>query len=166
MNKKLVCKKSILTSALLSLLISGTAFAKAHDNDDVEVQMYEHKMQHRHQRMKNHMRHAFAHLDLSDEQHSAIKALKESTKETAKTRRGLMKQLRKQMHGLMKAETIDESAIRSLSVQIAEVKAEQMITHANFRQQAVAVLNDEQKAKLETMKAKRIQRMKEWHEEE
>ncbi|MCW9018424.1 MAG: hypothetical protein OQJ89_15735, partial [Kangiellaceae bacterium] len=72
--------------------------------------------------------------------------------------------LKKQMRQLMNAEQIDEGAIKALSLQIAELKADQLIQRAQLKQEVMKLLTDEQKSKLEAIKEKRIAKMKTRHE--
>jgi len=77
---------------------------------------------------------------------------KESNKETMQARHAVMKPLRKQMHELLSADNVDEAAVKELSIQIAESKADNLILMASIKKQAIAILTDEQRAKLEEMK--------------
>ncbi|TQV88780.1 Spy/CpxP family protein refolding chaperone [Aliikangiella coralliicola] len=167
-SKNVLVKKSAVVGALFGLLMSATAQAHPEfegdgfDGDNFRSNASKERM-HRHGPgfgLRG-LRHAFSHLDLSDEQKSALKSLKNSNKETIQAGREAMRSLKKEMKALLMAETIDEAAVKSLSTTIAAQKADQLILFANLKKQAIALLTDEQKAQLDEMKAKRQERMRE-----
>jgi len=103
-------------------------------------------------------------LDLSKEQVESVKQIVKSGKEQAKTLRKKLKAQHKQLKMLGKSDVIDEQAIRDTSQQIARIKSDLMILHMNKKQQVRALLNEQQKVKLEEMKQQR-RTMKQKHKE-
>jgi len=110
--------------------------------------------------MQRIMRH-LSKLDITDEQRASIKALLKKQMETNKPKHQQLKTFRMQMKELKKADTLDEQAVRKTSSQIAQLKSDLMISRHKNRQAVKALLSDEQRQKLEEMKAKRKDRKKE-----
>jgi len=161
-----------LLAAAVTVLLSGFVLSGnviAHPDSESG----EHKVKHMKKMHKKHgrdfgalrsLRRAFGHLDLSDEQKDSLKSLKENNKDTMKASKVAMKPLKKQMHELLSAESLDETAIKDLSIQIAEKKADHMILMASIKKQAIALLTDEQRVELKKMKQKREKKMREHSE--
>ncbi len=97
-------------------------------------------------------------LDLSDAQKTEIESLIADGIKSTKSQRETLKSMRHQMKALLQADNVDETAIRSLSTELANVKSELMILKLNKRQQIASLLNDEQKSKLGKMKSNRKSR--------
>ena len=64
------------------------------------------------------------------------------------------------MRALVEADSIDESAIRAKSAEIAAAEAEMMILNAKVRQESLQVLTSEQQAKLKELRHARQGQMK------
>jgi len=170
-------KKTLIAGLLVSSLASSIAIAHPEFESDAERAEFKEKMRHgmhhRKEGRKDLFRAAFKKLDLTDEQKEQLKTIKSANKETFKAKRKDIMELKKQVRELTEAEQIDEGAIKALSLQIAELKAEQVIKGAQLKQEMMKVLTDEQRAKLSEMKEKRMakrkarfERMKERFEEE
>ncbi|MCW8877308.1 MAG: Spy/CpxP family protein refolding chaperone [Kangiellaceae bacterium] len=161
-------KKTLISGVLLVGLLSGAVMAHPKFESAAEKAEFKEKMRHgKHHRMedgKDLFRAALRHLDLTDEQKEQLKAVKNAKKGTFKVKRQEIHGLKKQMRQLMNAEQIDEGAIKALSLQIAELKADQLIQRAQLKQEVMKLLTDEQKSKLEAIKEKRIAKMKTRHE--
>lgn len=158
-------KKSLLTFALLGTLFTAAPAAMAQGSGDPELDLFEHKMQRHHERKRFQIMRALSALDLSDEQKASIKSIKESNQATAEASREQGRSIRKQVRQALKDDVIDETNVKVLVAQAAELRAEQMIRLANVKKQIFATLTDEQKAKLEKMKQKRIAKMKRRYED-
>ena len=163
-------KNRLITTAA-AVLLSGFVFsgsAIAHPaSDDGEAKMKHSKKMHRQHGsdmggMRG-LRRAFAQLDLTEQQQELLKSLKETNKGSMQAAKSSMKPLKKQMHELLMADDIDEAAVKGLSIQMAERKADHMIMMASIKKQAIAILTDEQRAKLKKMKEKRQEKMKRHH---
>jgi len=105
--------------------------------------------------VKRVMRH-LAVLDLTEEQRAEIKTLVKAGIEESKPQRDALSALHRQMKELMHAETADNSAIKSLAAEIANIKSDLMILHINKRQQLATLLNEEQRATLNRIKDQRM----------
>jgi len=96
-----------------------------------------------------------APLNLSDEQIESVKQIVQTGKEQSKPLKQQLKQHHKQLRTLSRADSIDEQAIRETSQQIGRIKADLMILHLSKKQQIRALLTDQQRAQLETVKEQR-----------
>lgn len=152
-------KKALIAGILITGLASNAALAHPKFESEAEKTEFKEKMRHgmhhRKEGRRDLMRAAFKKLDLSDKQKEQLKAIKSANKGEFKAKRKEMHQLKTQIHQLTEAEQIDEGAIKALSLQIAELKAEQVIKSAQMKQEMMKVLTDEQKAKLAEMKEER-----------
>ena len=162
-------KKSILYSVVLGAVFSAGIFAHPEFEEEEKPKWSEKKIFQRHNSgMQNRdgmqtiggLRRALSQLDLDDEQQKLLKTLREDNKQKLQATRSEIRPLKKQMHNLLSSDNIDEAAVKDLSRQIADKKSEQMLLMASIRQQAIAILSDEQKADLEEMRSKRLQKMK------
>lgn len=90
-------------------------------------------------------------LDLSDSQKSEIEALVVDGIESTKIQRESLKAMIHQMKALRFAESIDETAIKSLSLEIANVKSDLTIARLNKRKQIAVLLTDEQQEKMKKL---------------
>ncbi|MFT6731995.1 MAG: Spy/CpxP family protein refolding chaperone [Polaribacter sp.] len=146
-------RKTILISITAGLFAIGS-MAIANPN---------HKM--RHGGYDNHVRQApnaknvmklLSKLDLSDEQRVEIKALIQNGMESTKAQRETLKSMHHQMKALTQAEAVDETGIKSLTLEMANLKSDLMIARLNKHHQISSLLNDEQKEKMDKMKQHRI----------
>lgn len=84
-------------------------------------------------------------LDLNEEQQAKIAAIVAEERTQTEPLRQRMQENREQMRQLMRAETLDEAAIRSLTAQKAEVSADLAISRARTRNLIQAQLTPEQR---------------------
>jgi Spy/CpxP family protein refolding chaperone len=155
-------KIAILTGAALTLAIAAiaqTSLAGPKHHGEHRMHGADHgsagKNMQRGQRRMNMKRamHHLSHLDLSEQQKIDIKAAIKDGMQAAQTKRETIAPLRQQMRDLGKADVIDESAIKALSLEIANVKSDLMILHLAKKRQIGELLTEEQRAKLAEMKA-------------
>ncbi len=139
-------------STILAVLFVFTGTTQAHERHKDRNKHMEHGY---HYGGWHKMQRALAHLDLTDEQQQAIEKIHQTGKAERKAKHEQMRTFKKQMHELLIAEQIDSGAIKALSLQIAEEKANNLIANAEKRQQVLALLTTEQKKRLEEIKAKR-----------
>ncbi len=111
-------------------------------------------------RSKNFIRHAFAKLDLTDEQKASIKSIKQSEMQKNEATREQLIDLKLEMRKQLKADNVDEAQVKALSAQVSELKADLTISRAKAKKQMIALLTEEQQAKLKKMTDKRRERMK------
>jgi len=97
----------------------------------------------------------FRELDLSDDQKAQIKKIAESHQAEFKAVGDKMRAAREGMRALIEADTLDESAVRAKSVEVAAVEADAAILNAKVRTQSLQVLTSEQLAKLKELRASR-----------
>ena len=90
----------------------------------------------------------FRGLDLSDDQRAQLKQINESHAAEFKAVRDKSRAVREGMDALLTAETINESAIRAKSAEIAAAEADMLILNAKVRKEAMQILTAEQLAKL------------------
>ncbi len=151
-------KLNQLTTVFVSLgllVISNIAVATPHnhDNDDSDHKQHQRHMQHnKSHKMHKRMIHKLKKAGVSEQQLADIKVIHESGKALREAKHQEVKALESQVRTLAKEENLDEQALRDLFLNVAEKKADLMIMHINTRHQVKALLNDEQKAKLEKMR--------------
>lgn len=97
----------------------------------------------------------FRGLDLSDDQKAQIKAIGESHQAEFKAVGDKMHSAREGMRALVEADTLDESAVRAKSVEVAAAEADAAILNAKVRAQTLQILSADQLAKLKELQAKR-----------
>jgi Spy/CpxP family protein refolding chaperone len=152
---------SFMTLAVLvaGLSLTHSLFAAPHPEDrapEPEFGAPEHRPHHcgepsPEQRLER-MQHE---LELTDAQVAAIKAIMENTRQQADVIRDSIKPLKDAMHQALTAETPDEQAVRQLSQQLADKKADLMLLRSKTHQQIKAQLTEEQAAQFDAMKPDR-----------
>ena len=95
----------------------------------------------------------FRQLDLTDDQKAQLKQITESHAAEFKAVRDKSRAAHDGMHELLTAETINESAIRAKSAEIAAAEADMLILNAKVRQESMQVLTSEQQQKLKELRA-------------
>ena len=102
-----------------------------------------------------HLTRAFRHLDLTEEQregiHADLKAMREDIKP-------LMKQVhesRRELHGLITADSYDTEAVAELATEQGNLTAEITMIASGAASALLAQLTDEQRSELEAMGEKR-----------
>jgi Spy/CpxP family protein refolding chaperone len=104
-------------------------------------------------------------LQVSADQRSQIQNLFTDGRETI---RPLIQQLREKHTVLQEAargQPFDETLVRSQAQEIADVQARLMVARAQLKNQVLAVLTDEQQARLGELRAQRLQQFREWRKE-
>ncbi len=102
----------------------------------------------------------FRALDLSDDQKAQLKAIGDSHRDEFRAAGEKVRAAREGMRALIEADTIDESAIRAKSTEIAAAEADMTILNAKARQESLQVLTSEQQQKLKDLRAARQDRAK------
>ena len=97
----------------------------------------------------------FRNLDLSDDQRAQLKKIAEARRSDFEAAGQKVRAAREGMRALVEADSINESAIRAKSVEIAAAEADVMILSAKVRQESLQVLTSEQQAKLKEQRAAR-----------
>ncbi|MGX5175274.1 Spy/CpxP family protein refolding chaperone [Aliikangiella sp. IMCC44653] len=134
--------KSIAVVALSGFLFSTAVSAGPHHKGHGD------KQQHRTHRM-------LEALDLTEAQQAEVKKIHSEGKDDRKAQHKQMKSLKKQLHGLLQAEQIDEGAIKAVSLQMAEQKADMLINKARKKQRVYALLTPEQQQKWQAIELKK-----------
>jgi protein CpxP len=101
------------------------------------------------------------YLELTDAQRAQVKTILDQEHQNIKPLMEQMRQAHEQMHQLATASTFDEAKVRALAGQQSQVVTELMVRRAKIESQLVQILTPEQKAKMETLHAKHMQRMQE-----
>ena len=99
-------------------------------------------------------------LDLTDDQKAQLKSIAESHRDEFRAAGEKARTAHDGMRELVEADSINESAIRAKSVEIAAAEAEVMILNAKVRQESMQVLTSEQQQKLKELRAAREAQMK------
>jgi Spy/CpxP family protein refolding chaperone len=90
----------------------------------------------------------FRGLDLSEDQQAQLRKIHESHRDEMKAIGEKARAAHDGMRGLLDADTLDESAIRSKSAEVAAAEADMMILQAKIRKESMQVLTADQLAKL------------------
>jgi protein CpxP len=90
----------------------------------------------------------FRGLDLTDDQKTQLKQINESHAAEFKAVRDKSRAAHDGMRELLDAETINESAIRAKSAEIAAAEADMLILNAKVRKESMQILTADQLAKL------------------
>lgn len=104
-------------------------------------------------------------LQVSSDQQSQIQSIFTDGRETI---RPLIQQLREKHAALQEAargQPFDETLVRSQAQEIADVQARLIVARAQLKNQVLAVLTDEQQARLSELRAQRLQQFREWRKE-
>ena len=97
----------------------------------------------------------FRNLDLTDDQKAQLKKIAEARRSDFEAAGQKVHAAREGMRALIEADSINESAIRAKSVEIAAAEADVMILNAKVRQESLQVLTSEQQAKLKEQRSVR-----------
>ena len=97
----------------------------------------------------------FRELDLTDDQKAQLKQITESHSAEFKAVRDKSRAAHDGMQELLTAETINESAIRAKSAEIAAAEADMLILQAKIRRESMQILTSEQLAKLKERRESR-----------
>ncbi|HMK43537.1 MAG TPA: Spy/CpxP family protein refolding chaperone [Dissulfurispiraceae bacterium] len=92
-------------------------------------------------------------LGLSDAQQTQIKTILQAEREKNAPLRRQMADVRKELHGAMKAPTVDEAKIKGLAARQGQLKGELLVAHAHTRTQISGILTPEQREKAEKLRA-------------
>ena len=157
--REITMKLKYIATLLISLGLLTTsnltvASPHNHDNDSDHEQHQRHMHHKKGHKMHQRMMHKLEKAGASEQQLADIKVIHESGQELRKAKHQEIKALKTQIRELAKQETLDEQTLRDLLLSAAEKKADLMIMHINSRHQVKALLNDEQKTKLEEMHRK------------
>lgn len=104
-------------------------------------------------------------LQLSDDQRAQIQTIFSGARENIQP---LAQQLREKHAALMdmaRAQPFDETSVRSQAKEIADIQAQLMVARTQVRNQVLAILTDEQKARLSELRAERLQQFQEWRKQ-
>ena len=149
---------SLLAGLFIALVFAGySSDLAAHKNHNKAQKSFHGDKQFGHGMSVKRAMRRLAVLDLTEEQRAEIKSLVKAGIEESKPQRDALSAKHQQMKKLMHAETADESAIKSLTAEMANIKSDLMILHINKRQQVADLLNDEQRETLNKMKNQRKQ---------
>ena len=102
----------------------------------------------------------FHELDLTDDQKTQLRTIADSRRDEFRAAGEKVRAARQGMRALIEAETIDESAIRAKSAEIAAAEADVTILNAKMRQESLQVLTAEQQQKLKELRSSRQDQVK------
>ena len=97
----------------------------------------------------------FRNLDLTDDQKAQLKKIADARRSDFEAAGQKVRAAREGMRALVEADSINESAIRAKSAEIAAAEADVMILNAKVRQESLQVLTAEQQAKLKEQRTAR-----------
>ncbi len=102
----------------------------------------------------------FRDLDLSDDQKEQLKKIAESHEAEFKAIGEKTRAAHEGMRALLDADTINESAIRAKSQEVAAAQADAMILDAKIRKESMQILTADQLAKLKERREARPERQR------
>jgi protein CpxP len=97
----------------------------------------------------------FRGLDLTDDQRAQLRKIREARQSEFKAAGEKLRAAREGMRALIEADSINESAIRSKSQEVAAAEAEVAILNAKVRAESMQILTSEQQAKLKELRTTR-----------
>ena len=105
------------------------------------------RMEHRLQRMTK-------HLQLSEEQASKVRSVFEKHSEELSALRSEKQSNRQELRASMHAENMDMTKVEKLAKKQGMLKTEKILIKAKIKSEIKAILTDEQRAKMKTMRGK------------
>ena len=93
------------------------------------------------------------HLDLTDEQHEAIRGAVQRHRESGRSVRRQLGAARRALRDEVRSGTADETAIRALAAEVAPLAADAAVRRAALHAEIRGLLTDEQRAQIEAMQA-------------
>ncbi len=97
----------------------------------------------------------FRALDLTDDQRAQLRKIREARQSEFKAAGEKLRAAREGMRALVGADSINESAIRAKSQEVAAAEAEMAILNAKVRAESLQILTNEQQTKLKELRSKR-----------
>ena len=99
-------------------------------------------------------------LELTDDQREQLRKIREARQAEFKAAGEKVGAARQGMRALLEADTINESAIRAKSQEVAAAEAEIAILNAKVRAESLQILTSDQQAKLKELRTTRQGQMK------
>jgi len=131
-------------------------YEHSEDDDRYERHSYKGKYCDKHgKKSGQRMERMIKHLELSDEQATQVRSIRDSYQPKMKALREKMKENRKQLREEMRAETIDQEKVEKLAKSMGDLKADKIILRAEKRSKIHDVLTKEQREKMKEMKERR-----------
>lgn len=103
----------------------------------------------------------FRGLDLTEEQKTQMKAIRQASKETMKPIREQMKANRQKLQTLSESGTFDEAQVQAIAAQQGTLSAQMIVEREKVKSQIFNLLTPEQKTKAAEMKAQFQQKRQE-----
>ena len=150
-------KASLIVVSMMGLgAVSANTMAFETDSSQQVVEKKQHKGEYKGEHKKGHkkgqknnMRTMFKHLNLSEEQKTQIKALKEQSKVDNEALKLQMKEYKGKVKALMSADVLDEVALSILHTEYQDTFAQLSINKAKHMFAIKQLLTEEQLAKFE-----------------
>ena len=95
----------------------------------------------------------FRFLDLTEDQQAQLRKIRDARQPEFKAAGEKLRTAREGMRALIEADSINESAIRSKSQEVAAAEAEVAILNAKVRAESMQILTSEQQQKLKELRA-------------
>jgi protein CpxP len=105
--------------------------------------------------------HGLRQLDLSDAQREQVRGVMDSHRAGFQALGDRMRTVQEALDAVVTADSVDESAIRARSADVAAVQADAAVLRAKLHQEIYSLLTAEQQAKAKELKAEAEARMKE-----
>ena len=142
-------KRRILMIASIAVLVIGaTIFAVAQGPEQMRKMHSYGRGPHGHGDMLEHMA---RELNLTDAQKQQVKGVMEATESSAQGIHAKMEEIHKQIEAATANGQFDETQVRTLANQQAQIQADMMVEHLRAKSKIFAVLTPEQRTKAEEM---------------
>ena len=139
-------KKRIIAIAGVAVLVIGaTVFALGHGFQGMHGGRGDGR---RHADMVEHMS---RELNLTDAQKQQVKAIMDSMHATAEESHTKMEEIHKQLEAATANGQFDETQVRNLASQKAQIDADMLVEHMRMKSKVFAILTPEQRVKAEEM---------------
>ena len=141
-------KRFLAIAGIAVLIIGATVFALGHGQQHYGQGKGERRGPGPSPEMVDHMAKA---LGLSADQVTQIKAILEAGKVSEEARHAKIDELHKQLEAATANGQFDETKVRELANQQAQLMAEQMVEHMRLKSKAYSILTPEQRTKADEM---------------
>jgi protein CpxP len=139
-------KRILLIASIAVLVIGASVFALGHGRFEM--------LQHGRGEGRGHgdmLEHMARELNLTDTQKQQVKAIMEAAESSTEATRTKLDDIRKQLDAATANGQFDETQVRNLANQKAQLEADMMVEHLRAKSKVFSILTAEQRTKAEEM---------------
>lgn len=144
-------KRVLVISGIAVLVIAAAVFATAQAGLRLNHFQGHGRSERRHGPGPEMMEHMARALGLTEDQKTQIKALMDGIQATEEARHQKMEELHKQLEAVTANGQFDETKVREIANQQAQIHADQIVEHERMKAKVFSLLTPEQRVKAEEM---------------